>query len=63
MDEQGNTEVAKRNNGPARTGPLSLPFLHELGKEVEVMLRLNMRFNLAIRLHLRRIAALFYLFR
>ncbi len=57
------TEVAKRNNGPATTGPLSLPFFHELGKEEEVMLNLNMRFNLAVQLPLHWIAALFYLFR
>ncbi len=47
LDEQEESDIAKRNNGPATTGPF----------------RLNMRFNLAIRLPLQWIAALFYLLR
>jgi len=44
---RGKTEVAKSNNGPAQTGPSSL-----VEKEEEAMFRINMRFNLAIRLPL-----------
>jgi hypothetical protein len=57
LDSRDKTEVAKSNAA-----------LHEQGrylswKEVEDMLRVNMRFNFAIHLPLRWIAALYCLFR
>ena len=53
---RGMVKVAKRNNGPALTGPSSL-----VERRTKLMFRVNMRFNLAIRLPLKWIAALFYL--
>jgi hypothetical protein len=55
---RGKTEVAKRNNGPASTGPSSL-----VGRRKKLMFEINVCFNLAIRLPLQWIAAVFSLFR
>jgi hypothetical protein len=60
LAKQGENRVAKRDNGPVATGPL---LLVERRKEEGDMLRINMRFNFAVHLPLRWIAALFYLFR
>ena len=55
---EANNEVAKRDNGPANTGPSSL-----VKGGLESMVKVNLRFNLVVRFSLRWIAALLYLFR